>query len=146
VLSMNHLQTQIKLNILPLGSYDIIVGMDCLKAHHVILKCYGKSFTCLNDEGKTVEIKGIPRKVTLRQISAMQVKRAVRKGCQMFAVNVVNDEFMDKEDKLKLEDIPVLKDFKDVFPEEIPGLPPKRDLDFTIELIPGAVPNSKVPY
>ena len=49
-------------------------------------------------------------------------------------------------DKLKLEDIPVLKEYADVFPKEISGLPPKRELDFTIELVLSAVPSSKAPY
>ena len=49
-------------------------------------------------------------------------------------------------DKLKIEDIPVLNEFTDVFPKEIPGLPPRRELDFTIELVPGAVPSLKAPY
>ena len=40
----------------------------------------------------------------------------------------------------------VLQEFRDVFPDEIPGLPPKRDIDFTIELVPGATPVSKTPY
>ena len=53
---------------------------------------------------------------------------------------------MNNIDKLKLEDIPILKEHSDVFLKEIPGLPPKRELDFTIELIPGVVPNSKAPY
>ena len=53
---------------------------------------------------------------------------------------------MDKEDKLKFDDILILQDSLDVFPEEIPGLPPKRDLDFTIELVPRVVPNSRDPY
>ena len=54
----------------------------------------------------------------------------------------------DKENdiKPKLEDIPVLKEFEDIFLEEVPGLPPKRDIDFTIDLIRGAVPASKAPY
>ena len=52
----------------------------------------------------------------------------------------------DKETKPSLEDLPFLNDFKYVFPEEIPRLPPKRDIDFTIELVPGAVPASKAPY
>ena len=47
---------------------------------------------------------------------------------------------------MKFDDIPILQDFLDVFPREILGLPPKRDMDFTIELIPGFVPNSKAPY
>ena len=45
-----------------------------------------------------------------------------------------------------MEDIAVLRDNVDVFLEEIPGLPPKRELDFTIELVPGVVPRSKAPY
>ena len=76
----------------------------------------------------------------------MQLKRAVRKGCKAFAVTVINEEYINNEDKLKLEDIPILRGYSDVFPEEIPGLPPKMELDFTIELVPDAVPISKSPY
>ena len=53
---------------------------------------------------------------------------------------------MNKEEKLKFDDIPILKEFSDVFTEEIPRLPPIRELDFTIELVPRAEPNSKAPY
>ena len=53
----------------------------------------------------------------------------------------MNDEHMNKEDKLKFEDIPILKEFSYVFQEEIPGLPLKRELDFTIEIVPLVVPN-----
>ena len=74
------------------------------------------------------------------------MKNDVRKGCKVFDVHIINNEQIDKEDKLKFDDIPILQDFSDVFPEEILGLPPKRDLDFTIELVPGVVPNSKYPY
>jgi len=74
------------------------------------------------------------------------MKRFVRKDCKVFVVRVMNGEIINKEDKLKLEDIPILKDFSDVFPKEIPGLPQKRELDFTIELVPGVVPISKAPY
>ena len=45
-----------------------------------------------------------------------------------------------------LENIPVIQDFIDVFPKSIPGLPPRQDIDFTIELMPGAAPVSKPPY
>ena len=74
------------------------------------------------------------------------MKKVVRKGCKVFVVHIINDEQIGKEDKLGFNDIPILQDFLDVFLEEITGLPPKRDLDFTIELVPGAVPNSKAPY
>ena len=61
-------------------------------------------------------------------------------------MTVINEENTNNEDKLKLEDIPIVRGYSDVFPEEIPRLPPKRQLDFTIELVPGAVASSKAPY
>ena len=59
---------------------------------------------------------------------------------------MTDKEDINNEDKLKLEDIPILRGYLYVFPEEIPGLPLKRELEFTIELVPGVVPNSKAPY
>ena len=59
---------------------------------------------------------------------------------------ITNEEDLNKENKLKLEDIPILRGYSDVFSKEISGLPPKRELDFTIELVPSAMPNSKYPY
>ena len=103
-------------------------------------------FTCINNDGKLINVKGIPRKTTIRQISALQLRRVVRKYCKAYAVTITNEENLNKIDKLKLEDIPILREYVDVFPEEIPGLPLKRELDFTIELVPGATPNSKAPY
>eukprot|EP00253_Pinus_taeda_P026946 PITA_26946 len=56
-------------------------------------------------------------------------------------------EFEDSKDKTTiLNNIPVIQEFTDVFPEEIPGLPPKRNIDFTIELVPGAARVSRAPY
>jgi hypothetical protein len=49
-------------------------------------------------------------------------------------------------DKLSLKDHPTLREYRDVFPEEVPSLPPRRDIDFSIELAPGAVPVSTTPY
>jgi len=48
--------------------------------------------------------------------------------------------------KPTLEDIPIARDYPDVFPEELPGIPPEREVNFTIELLPGAAPVSKAPY
>ena len=61
-------------------------------------------------------------------------------------MTIIDEEGKTKTDKLKIENIPFLKEYIDVFPEYILGLPPKRELDFTIELVPGAVPSSKAPY
>jgi hypothetical protein len=51
-----------------------------------------------------------------------------------------------KGKEMKIEDHPLLWDFKDVFPKEVHGLPPRRDLDFSIDLVLGAMLASKVPY
>ena len=72
---MDHFETVVKINVLPLGSYDLLIGIDWLEQHRVILNCYDKTLTCLNSDGKLVSVKGIPRKTTIRQISALQLKR-----------------------------------------------------------------------
>ena len=82
----------------------------------------------------------------MRQISSLQLKRVVQKGCKAFVVTVIKEEHINNEDKRELEDIPIPRGYSDVFTEEIPRLPPKRELYFTIELVPGAVPNSKSSY
>ena len=51
-----------------------------------------------------------------------------------------------KRGQVKLEDIPVIKKFPDVFPEELLGLPPEREVDLAIEVLPGTTPISRAPY
>ena len=66
-------------NLLPLGSYDILIGMDWLEEIKVLLNCFDKTFTCIDDNGNNIKIKGIPRKVTIREIFALQMKISVVK-------------------------------------------------------------------
>ena len=61
----------------------------------------------------------------------------------MYAAHVLE---LTENESPRLEEFHVLQEFRDVFPDEILGLPPKRDIDFTIELFPGATPVSKTPY
>jgi hypothetical protein len=72
----------------------------------------------------------------------MQLKKCYKKGCQLFASHV---EEASTDEVSKIGDHAVLKDFKDVF-QEVPGLPLKRDIDFSVNLMPGATPVSKTPY
>ena len=58
--------------------------MDWLEKHNVVLNCFEKTFTCLDDKGQRFTVKGIPRKVSVRQISALQMEKAVCKGCKVF--------------------------------------------------------------
>ena len=73
----------------------------------------------------------------------MQLKKFCRKGCQLYASHI--EEAIENETP-RLEDYHVLQYFKDVFPDEVLGLPPKRDIYFTIELVPGVALVSRAPY
>ena len=68
---MDHFETVVKINVLPFGSYDLLIGMDWLEQHRIILNCYDKTFTCINNDGKSISVTGIPRKTTIRNISAL---------------------------------------------------------------------------
>jgi hypothetical protein len=65
-MEMNGLNTKVDLNIIPLGLYDFLIGMDWLDELHVVLECYNKAFTCLDEQGNLRTIQGIPRSVTIR--------------------------------------------------------------------------------
>ena len=87
-MDMNGLNTKEDLNILPLGSYDCLIEMDWLDQHNSLLYYHNKEFTCLYEEGKLRRVQGIPKEVTIREISALQLKKCYRKGCQIFAAHM----------------------------------------------------------
>jgi hypothetical protein len=67
-IDMNGLDTNVDVNIIPLGSYDFLIGMDWLEKHHDVLECYNKTIMCLDEEGKKGKIQGIPRAKVVREI------------------------------------------------------------------------------
>jgi hypothetical protein len=142
LMDINGLNTRADLNILPLGSYGCLIGMDWLEPHHALLDCRNKAFTCLDEEGNQRKVQVIPRAVSVREISALQLKKSYRRGCQIFAAHM---EETPKDKVPNLENYEVLKEFEDVF-KEVPGLPPRRDIDFSIDLMPGATLVSNTPY
>ena len=75
-------------------------------------------------------------------ISATQARRFLRKGCEAFLALVLDS----KRRQVNLEYILVIKEFPDVFPEELPGLPPEREVDMSIEIVQGTTPISRAPY
>jgi hypothetical protein len=139
---MNGLSTKANLNILPLGTYDCLIGMDWLDQHHTLLDYHNKAFTCLDEEGNRRAFQGIHKAVIVQEISAIQLKKCYRKGCQIFASHM---EEASKDKVPNLEDHVVLEYFEYVF-KEVLGLPPKRDIDFSINLMLGATLVSKTPY
>jgi hypothetical protein len=111
----------------------MIIGMDWLEQHKAILNFYAKILSYKDDSGTTRTAQGIPKSVSIRQISAMQLKKCVRKGCQVYAIQVTS--LAEEKDKPKLEEFVVLHDFKDMFVDEIPELPPRREIDFSIDMM-----------
>jgi hypothetical protein len=125
--------TRLKVYVTALGTYDLIIGMDWLEAHRAMVDCFAKRVLCVDDEGRSVEIHGVRRCVSLCFISTMKVKQCMRQGCRLYVVEAVSERKGPSLDRY-----PVLSEFKDVFLNELPGLPLERELDFTIELKFGA--------
>ncbi|GJV03231.1 putative reverse transcriptase domain-containing protein [Tanacetum coccineum] len=64
----------------------------------------------------------------------------------LFLAHATTNEVEDKSEKKRLEDVPIVRDFPEVFPEDLPGLPPTRQVEFQIDLVPGATPVARAPY
>ena len=133
---MNGLSTKVYLNFIPLGSYDFLIGMDCLGKHHVFLDLYNNAFTYLDEEGNLRTIQGIPSVVSIKEISALQLKISFKKCCQIYAAHM-EEETKDKVPSI--EDNIVLKYYEEAF-REILWFPSKRDIDFSLNLMSGIVP------
>jgi hypothetical protein len=104
---------------------DVILGMDWLSKHKVLINYAKKSIKLTTPEGKEMEFitelvvtaKGVANHVKVNQLDASQGSK-----------------------------VPVVNEFPNVFPEELPGIPPDRDIEFVIELKPGIAPIYKTPY
>jgi hypothetical protein len=97
----------------------------------------------VSKEGKRRTLQGIRKPVSVRQISALQMRKYCRKGCPLYAIQVLKTI---EGVKLSPDDHPILREYRDVFPKEVSGLPLRRDIDFLIELTPRAVLMSRTPY
>jgi hypothetical protein len=142
--SLDGQKIRTNLNILPLGSYDMIIWMDWLEQQKAVLDGYTKVLSYKDNLGTARTTQGIPKPVLVRQVLAMQLKKCIREGSQVYAIQVMN--LLEKEDKPKLEDFVVLRELRDMFVDEIPELPPRREIDFSIDLLPESTPISKAPY
>ncbi|GJZ72405.1 putative reverse transcriptase domain-containing protein [Tanacetum coccineum] len=112
------------INLIPLGhgSFDVIVGMDWLSQHKDVIVCHEKVVEIPVEDGKILRVHGE---------RAVGITKALKSA---------------KEDEPKLSDISVVREFVDVFLKDLPGLPPQRQVEFHIDLIPGATPIAKSPY
>ena len=110
--------------------------------HRATLDCYKKEVRLVSPEEPGVIFRGIRRDIAPSLINAMTASKMLRKGCQGYLAFVVDM----RQEGTQMEDIPIVKEFPDVFPDDISGLPPDRAIEFVIELIPGTKPISIPPY
>ena len=127
---------------LDMRDFDVVLGMDWLSHHRATLDCYKKEVK-LHRPGKLeVKFRGLRRELSSNMISTMAAQRMLRKGCQGYLAYVVE---IGKEGTM-VDEIPVVREFPDVFPDDNAGLPPEREVEFTIDLILGTEPISIPPY
>ncbi|GJU71519.1 putative reverse transcriptase domain-containing protein [Tanacetum coccineum] len=132
-----------------LGSFDVIIGMDWLRRYHAVIVCdeklvqvpYGnETLTFCGNESSN------GRESRLTVISCSKAQEYMAKGCQVFLAQISAKKEEDKSERKQIEDVPIVRDFPEVFPEDLPGLPPARPVEFQIDLIPGAAPVARAPY
>nr|GEW68527.1 putative reverse transcriptase domain-containing protein [Tanacetum cinerariifolium] len=104
------------------GSFDVIIGMDWLSKLRAKIVCFEKIVQISLPNGDILKVHGERPEGNLKQLKTMKVNES------------------------KLEDIPVVREFPDVFPEDLLGLPPSREIEFRVDLIHGAMPVAKSPY
>nr|GEU93924.1 putative reverse transcriptase domain-containing protein [Tanacetum cinerariifolium] len=137
---LNH-SFPIDLMVIKLGSFDIIIRMDWLSQYDAAILC-GKRKVWIPLEGKTLVIKGNRNNSRLKIVSCIKARQYIKNGCELFLAQVTKQGSKEK----RLEDVPIIRDFPEVFSDKLPGLPPPRQLEFRIDLIPGAAPVARAPY
>ncbi|GJR95473.1 putative reverse transcriptase domain-containing protein [Tanacetum coccineum] len=145
---MNH-PFNIDLMPVPLGSFDAIIGMDWLTKHHgviiydekIVRVPFGREMLIFQGNGNNQK-----KESRLNIISCTKAQEYLSKGCDVFLAHITTKEAEDKSEEKRLEDVPIVRDFPEVFPEDLPGIPPTRQVEFQIDLVPGAAPVARAPY
>ncbi|GJY61013.1 putative reverse transcriptase domain-containing protein [Tanacetum coccineum] len=145
---MNH-PFYIDLMSVPLGSFDTIIGMDWLTKNHGVIICdeqimrvpFGREMLIFQGNGNNQK-----KESRLNIILCTKAQEYLSKGCDVFLAHITTKEAEDKSEEKRLEDVPIVRDFPEVFPEDLPGIPPTRQVEFQIDLVPGAAPVARAPY
>ncbi|KAJ0456921.1 putative nucleotidyltransferase, Ribonuclease H [Helianthus annuus] len=144
-LELNNHIFPIDLILMQLGSFDVIIGMDFLRENHAEVVCFEKMIRFSLANGDLLCVYGETASKGLKLMSCIQASKYLRKEYRAFLANIVVAE-KGKKKKVEVKDVPVVREFPQVFPDDLPGLPPSHDIDFRIDLIPGANPVAKAPY
>ncbi|GJU88256.1 putative reverse transcriptase domain-containing protein [Tanacetum coccineum] len=113
-----------------LGNFDVIIGMDWLVKYHALII---RGDNCDNES-------------KLNIISCTKTQKYIEKGCQVYLAQVTSKKAEDKSEERQLEDVPIVQEFPEVFPKDFPGLPLARQVEFQIDLVPGAARVARAPY
>nr|GEZ32569.1 putative reverse transcriptase domain-containing protein [Tanacetum cinerariifolium] len=132
---VNHL---FEIDLMPI---ELGFRMDWLILHDAVIVC-GKKEVHVPLKKRTLVVKGDDCFSQLKVVSCMKVKKHVDRGSYLFVTQVVEKEPTER----CLEDVPIICKFPDVFLKDLPGLPPPRQVEFEIELVPGAAPVARAPY
>ncbi|KAL6219348.1 hypothetical protein ACLB2K_007107 [Fragaria x ananassa] len=122
--------------------FNVILGMDFLETYRAMVDCFRKEVVLRSLDGFEVAFQGEKYVISSCLISVVAARKLLNKGYQAFLAHVVGASI----GALEVGDIPVVKEFPDVLPEDLPGLPPVREIDFSIELLLGTMPISQAPY
>ncbi|KAD4180494.1 hypothetical protein E3N88_29085 [Mikania micrantha] len=124
-----------------LGEFDVVIGMDWLSSYRANIVCDRKSIQLIAPSGYEVSIQGEKRGGVVLCSLVKAMKYMNHEGQSFLAYVIDNEKVVQK-----LEDVPIVREFPDVFPDDLPGIPSDRDVEFKIDLIPGAKPIAKAPY
>ncbi|XP_070036810.1 uncharacterized protein [Nicotiana tomentosiformis] len=142
VVTIVGLETRVDLLLLSMGDFDVILGMDWLSPCHAILDCHAKTVALAMLGLTMIKWRGSLNYVPGRVISFLKAQRMVGKGCLAY-LGFVRDVGAVTP---TIYYILVVRDFPDVFPADLSGMPPDRDIDFGIDLMSDTQPISILLY
>nr|GFB22910.1 putative reverse transcriptase domain-containing protein [Tanacetum cinerariifolium] len=149
--TLNFLSHPFNIDLMPIdmGSFDVIIGMDWLVKYHAVIVCDEK-FVHVPLDNKILIFLGNRsnngHESRLNIISCTKTQGYLLKGCPILLAHVTMKGVKDKSKEKRLEDVPIVQDFPEVFLEDLPGIPPTRKVEFQIYLIPGAAHVARAPY
>ncbi|KAA3483193.1 RVP_2 domain-containing protein [Gossypium australe] len=129
------------LMLLLFDEFDLILGMDWLIAHNVLVNSSSKFIELRCVEGDIIRVESGKSDSFTVVILSMVAEKYMRKGYESYLAFVLNTQ----ESEVKIESVPVVYEYPGMFLEELPGLPPVREVEFRIELVPGTTPISVAP-
>ncbi|XP_075091634.1 uncharacterized protein LOC142171828 [Nicotiana tabacum] len=130
--------TIVDLLVLPISDFDVIMGMDCLASCCASIDCHSKLIHFDFPGEPCLVWKGITPLTEGKIISYVKARRMINNGCLGFIATVHDTRLED----VTIDSVPVVRKFADVFPEDLPELPPIREIEFSIDLVPGTQPIS----